>query len=115
MKPNFTKEVDFKALGRRIRTRREARGWTQEQFAEHANRSAAFIGHIERGTRVMSLVTFYEVVRALDCSADELLGLELKSADAYTAAIDLIEMAQTIAKSKTNEKETEKGNKENSQ
>lgn len=104
---------DYQMLGRRIRTRREARGWTQGQFAEHANRSPAFISHIERGARVMSLATFYEITKALDCSADELLGLELKSADAYTAAIDLLEMARTIAKSKTNEKKTEKGNEEN--
>ena len=91
-------KLDYKTIGKRIRMRRKALGWTQEQFAERANRSPAFVGHIERGTRVMSLETFFEIARALDCSTDELLGLELKSADAFATAADLLQMAQTLAR-----------------
>ena len=107
MNSNYKKNLDYRTLGKRIRMRRKGLGWSQEQFAEYANRSPAFIGHIERGTRIMSLATFYEITKALDCSADELLGLELKTTDAYIAAIDLLEMAQDIAKERAREKESE--------
>lgn len=90
--------LDYHIIGKRIKERRKAMGLTQEKFAERANRSPAFIGHIERGTRIMSLETLCEIATALDCSSDELLGLELKNNDAYATAIDLLEMAQIIAR-----------------
>lgn len=92
--------LNYKIIGARIRTRRKAMHWTQEQLAERIDRSFTFVGHIERGTRAMSLETFFEIVRALDCSADELLGLELKNPDAYNTAIDLLQMAQSLARQK---------------
>lgn len=33
----------------------------------------SFLGHIERGSRIMSLETFVSICRALDAGADELL------------------------------------------
>lgn len=93
-------KLDYQIIGKRIKERRRAMGLTQEKFAERTNRSTAFIGHIERGTRIMSLETLCEVAKALDCSSDELLGLELKNNDAYATAIDLLEMAQIIARQK---------------
>ena len=92
--------LDYQIIGKRIKERRKAMGMTQEQFAERTNRSTAFIGHIERGTRIMSLETFFEISRALDCSSDELLGLELKNISPFTAAVDLLEMAQALAREK---------------
>ena len=46
---------------------------TQGECAGAIHRSLPFYGHIERGTRKMSMETFCELVLALDLSADELL------------------------------------------
>ena len=73
---------------------------TQEQLAERANRSFAFIGHIGRGTRIMSVATLCEMALALDCTTDELLGLELKEIDTVRSAQDLLEMAQHLLQEK---------------
>ena len=40
--------------------------------------SLAFYGHIERGTRRMSMDTFCALVTAMDLSADELLRASMK-------------------------------------
>jgi len=43
--------------------------------------SMSFIGHIERGSRIMSLDTFIRLCRVLDASADELLWDSIKVSD----------------------------------
>ena len=79
--------MDYKAIGNRIRTVRKARGYTQEQLAERADISFAFVGHIERGTRVMSIKTLYSLARALDCSTDYLLGNAQENSKDYLLAL----------------------------
>ena len=93
-------ELDYKMIGQRIRSRRKELHLTQEQLAERANRSFAFIGHIERGTRIMSVATLYEMALALDCTTDELLGLEHKEIDTIRDVRDLLEMAQCLLQEK---------------
>lgn len=61
--------------GKRIRTRRLQLGLTQEQLAEKADISISFLGHIERGTRVASLMTMTRICMALGVSLDWLIGL----------------------------------------
>ena len=65
--------VDHIAMGKYLQRVRRSRGMTQNECAEAIHRSPAFYGHIERGTRRMSLDTFCELVTALGLSADELL------------------------------------------
>ena len=66
-------EVDYAAMGSRVRRLRLAQHMTQEQLAEACNISFSFLGHIERGTRKMSLETLAAVSRTLHVPADELL------------------------------------------
>lgn len=61
-------------LGRRVRALRQARGWTQEQFAERAALSYKFIGEIERGRGNPTLQTLISVAEALDLSVGALFG-----------------------------------------
>lgn len=68
--------IDYYALGRRIRARRRALNLTQEKLAEAADISASFLGHVERGTRNLSLETLLALCDALGASPDELLGYE---------------------------------------
>ena len=82
--------MDYTALGKRIRERRIALSLTQEQLAETADISFAFVGHIERGTRKMSVSTLLALARALDCSVDYLLDHHCPKSDAYLRALQRI-------------------------
>lgn len=67
------KDVDYYALGKRIRTARINKSLTQEQLAEICDLSAAHIGHIERGTRILSVDVLFRLANALEVSVDSLL------------------------------------------
>lgn len=53
------------SVGRRIRARRQAKGWTQEQLAAAAGVHPTYLGGIERGTRNPSLRNLLRVAAAL--------------------------------------------------
>ena len=63
-------EIDYVALGRRIRAERRRQDLTQEQLAEMADISESFMGHIERGGRVLSVETLIRLANALNISAE---------------------------------------------
>lgn len=65
----------YRALGQRIRIRRCALHLTQADLAARASLSASFLGHIERGTRTLSVDTLMSLCRALDATPNDLLGL----------------------------------------
>ena len=67
------KELDYGKMGMRIRQTRKLKGWSQNDLAKKCGISMSFLGHIERGTRLMSLETFVNICTALDADADELL------------------------------------------
>lgn len=67
--------MDYAVIGEKIRLNRLILGLTQASLAERAGISTAFVGHIERGTRVMFVKTLYVLCKALEVSADELIGL----------------------------------------
>lgn len=67
------RELDYGKIGARIRQVRKARGWSQDNLAKKCGISMSFLGHIERGTRIMSLETFGSICEALETGADELL------------------------------------------
>lgn len=64
---------DYAALGKRIRKTRKEKHLTQEQLAELCNLSTAHIGHIERGTRALSIESLITVANVLNVSTDYLL------------------------------------------
>lgn len=67
--------MDYVFLGKRVRIRRMVLELTQEGLAEKIGVSTSFIGHIERGTRKLSVETLYALCKALDTSADFLMGI----------------------------------------
>jgi len=75
------REVDYKKMGMRIRRRRREKGWTQGELAKMCGVSMSFIGHIERGSRIMSMDTFIKLCDVLDVSADGLLWDTVKVSD----------------------------------
>ena len=66
-------ELDYTKMGLRIRQVRKAKGWSQEALAKKVGISMSFLGHIERGSRIMSMETFVGICEALGVGADELL------------------------------------------
>ena len=69
----------YTSIGRRIRRLRKRRRWTQVELAERADISTSFLGHIERGSRKLSVETLNRIALALNCSADALLGTGLEA------------------------------------
>lgn len=61
------------ALGLAIRRLRDARGWSQEQLAEHADLNRSYVGEVERGQVIASIVTIEKIARALDVPAATLV------------------------------------------
>lgn len=68
--------MDYIKTGRKIRAQRCVLDMTQAQLAELCGISTAFVGHIERGTRVLSVETLFRICKALGLSADDAIGLE---------------------------------------
>lgn len=67
------KNIDYIALGKRIKEKRISKKLTQEQLGEICELSSAHIGHIERGTRILSVDVLFRIAQALDVSIDYLL------------------------------------------
>ena len=66
-------ELDYIAIGDRIRKYRELSRMTQEQLSESCSLSTRYIGHLERGTRSPSLETLVKISQILRVSLDDLV------------------------------------------
>ena len=66
-------EIDYQAIGTRIRRLRKAQGLTQQTLAELSDQEPSNISHIERGATKLSLPTLVSLANALDVTADQLL------------------------------------------
>ena len=65
--------IDYKELGKRIRTERRRQDLTQEKLAEMAEISNSFLGHIERGGRTLSIETLAKLANALNLSIEYII------------------------------------------
>lgn len=80
---DFVKEgiyliIDYEAMGRRIRRKRQEKGLTQLELAKKINLSPSYYGHIERGTRTPSLETLVLIANELMIGTDVILRDSLK-------------------------------------
>lgn len=66
-------ELDYKAIGIRIRRFRKSRGLTQQILAELSNQEPSNISHIERGATKLSLPTIVNIANSLCVTVDDLL------------------------------------------
>lgn len=82
-------------VGKRVRQLRLQKKLTQEQLAERAGISTSFLGHIERGSRKLSLDSFCRIARALDCTANDLLPME--GGNARRSVLELLRCAAMLA------------------
>ena len=66
-------EIDYKYLGSNVRKKRICLKMTQEALAQEIDKSTSFVGHIERGTRKVSVETLAMLSVVLGESIDSLL------------------------------------------
>ena len=67
----YEKRLDCRALGKEIKRRRKAKGWTQEHLAQLVDLVPRSIMYIENKGQHASLNAFYKIVTLLDISVDE--------------------------------------------
>jgi transcriptional regulator with XRE-family HTH domain len=65
-------EDSLKTLGGRIRQKRKALGWTQEELADQAEIDRSYIGGVERGERNLTFAVLCQICSALRCDVAEL-------------------------------------------
>ncbi|HZH43202.1 MAG TPA: helix-turn-helix transcriptional regulator [Lysobacter sp.] len=63
----------LKRLGKAIRARREAAGYSQEGFADHIGMHRTYYSAIERGEKNLQLDTLQRVCSGLSCRPWEVL------------------------------------------
>ena len=83
--------MNYKELGKRVKSARLAEGLTQEQLAEKINLSSGHCAHVERGTTKVSLPALVDIANALNTTPDKLL-----TDSVYQATPHLLEEAQQL-------------------
>ena len=90
------KELNKVAIGRRIRTVREARNLTREQLAEKIDVSPQFIADVEYGNKGVSIRTLFQLSQVLKVSAEYLLSGQLYDVDENEAAMKTCEEIKDV-------------------
>ncbi|MBQ6699756.1 MAG: helix-turn-helix domain-containing protein [Oscillospiraceae bacterium] len=66
-------ELDYKAIGKRIKIARIKADMTQEMLAEKIELSPTHLSNIETGTTRVSLATIVSIANGLDITVDDIL------------------------------------------
>ena len=83
-------ELDYKAIGKRIKIARIKADLTQERLAERINISPTHLSNIETGTTRVSLSTMISIANALSVTSDDLLCDSIVMAKAQYGRLDLL-------------------------
>lgn len=75
------KEIDFDAIGKKLREIRISKGLTQEYIANMADVNTSHISNIENNRVKISLPTLVHVCNALGVTIDYILATEYNDAD----------------------------------
>jgi len=95
-------EIDYKAIGKRIRNIRKSKNMTQEALAEAANLAPNHISNIETGSTKLSLPAILQIALILNTDVNSLLYDNLPTVVAsYDADVKLILSDCTIKEKNT--------------
>lgn len=86
--------MDYKALGKNIRKRRQLAGLKQSELAEMCDCSDSHIGQIERNRTVPSLDMVVRIANALNVSVDQLVCYSID----YPERVYLKEISERLEK-----------------
>lgn len=64
------------AFGKRVRELRQARGWSQEEFAHICGLDRSYVGGVERGERNISLENISLIAEALETTLSKLFAFD---------------------------------------
>lgn len=67
-------ELDYVAIGKRIRKIRMEKKWSQKDLMERLDISKAHMSHIETGSTKLSLPMLVDIANALQTTTDQLLS-----------------------------------------
>lgn len=67
----YEENLDFHALGREIKRKREEKGWTQEYLTQLVDRTPRSIMYMENRGQHPNLNIFFKIVILLDISVDK--------------------------------------------
>ena len=84
------KNIDYAALGKGIKEKRISEKLTQEQLGEMCELSAAHIGHVERGTRILSVDVLFKIAQVLNVSVDYLLFDSVENDNIFSSIAPLL-------------------------
>ena len=74
-----------KNFGATVRKFREANGWSQETLAEKADLNRSYVGELERGQAIASLITLDKLATAFGISLSHLLSQTERTAQMHDA------------------------------
>lgn len=97
-------DTSRKSFGKRVRSLRKYRGWTQEELAVKAHMDSKSLGAIERGERNVTLDNVAKLARGLGVELHQLFLFEAKGVQApeeitETKLLDLVKTAPQKKKS----------------
>ena len=82
------------SFGLAVRQMREREGWSQERLAERADLNRSYVGELERGQAIASLLTLDKLATAFGISLSHLLSQTERIAQTHnTHAIQLTSIA----------------------
>ena len=84
------RRLDFHALGREIKRKREAKGWTQEYLAQLVDRTPRSIMYFENRGQNPSLNAFYKMVTMFGISVDEYFYPDMGADEAAKKRISIL-------------------------
>lgn len=66
-------DIDYRAIGERIRKNRNQKGWTQEELAFNIGVTSPYLSRVENGSQKPSLTTIMALAEALHVTVNDLL------------------------------------------
>ena len=63
-------------LGLRVQQLRQAKGWSQDEFAHRANLHRTYVSGVERGIRNPTITVLEKLATGLEITLSELVALE---------------------------------------
>ena len=96
MEKELFRTLDQKEMGKRIRSRREALGFSREKLAELLDVSPQFVADIEYGNKGISIKRFYLLSQVLDVTADYLLAGNIYSNEVDRESMLVCEEIMTL-------------------
>lgn len=82
------------SFGISVRQLRERRGWSQERLAAQSELNRSYVGEVERGSAIASIVTAHKLARALGVDVAALIAhCEQVEQRRATQAINLASIA----------------------